>query len=144
MKKFLFLSLFAATVLISCDVRRKDKIADDSAKQLEKALKDTTEVQIIDTVYNFGKVTEGDKVEYNFRFKNIGKKPLVIIHSSASCGCTVAEKPEGPVMPGEINFIKVVFNSKGKVGHNEKSITVTSNANPEFPTLLLEGEVQAK
>ena len=141
MKK-LFLLVLVPAVILSCDVRRKDKIADDAAARAEQALKDSTTVQVIDTSYNFGKVTEGEKVEYNFRFKNIGKKPLVIIKTTASCGCTVPEKPEQPILPGEAGFIKVVFNSKHKMGHNEKTITVTSNANPPFPPLLLIGEVE--
>ena len=130
MKKYV---LFLMTVIsfVCCDVRRKDKMA----------AQDTTAVQIIDSLYNFGTVAEGEKVTYNFRFKNSGNKPLIVTNTTASCGCTVPEKPEKPVLPGETAFIKVVFNSKGKVGHNEKTITVTSNANPAFPPLLLKGEV---
>jgi hypothetical protein len=141
MNRYFLFCVLASIILFSCEIKRKDKISDDASKLIERALRDSTTVQIIDTAYNFGKVVNGDKVEYNFRFKNTGKKPLIITNTAASCGCTVAEKPEQPVMPGETSFIKVVFNSKGKVGHNEKSITVTSNANPEFPALLLTGEV---
>ena len=134
--------LIIAAVLVCCNARRYDKVADGTDKTAI-ALKDSTTVQLIDSVYNFGTATEGEKVTYNFRFKNSGKKPLIITNTSASCGCTVPEKPDKPVMPGETAFIKVVFNSKGKVGHNEKTITVSSNAYPEFPPLLLKGEVVA-
>ena len=68
----------------------------------------------------------------------------MIDRASASWGCTVREKPEKPVMPGDTGFIKVVFNSKGRVGLVDKNITVISNAKPEFPTLLLTGEVIEK
>jgi len=132
-----------AATFIACNMRRSDKVVDDAVKQASDALLDTTTVQLIDSVYNFGTVTEGEKVTYNFRFKNSGHKPMVITNTSASCGCTVPEKPEKPVMPGETSFIKVVFNSQGKVGHNEKNITVTANTNPSFPLLLLKGEVSA-
>ncbi len=143
MKKY-FLFLFILIILISCDVRRKDKIADDLETQKVLALKDTTTVQIIDSAYNFGKVTDGEKVEYSYRFKNTGTKPLVIIDASASCGCTVPQKPEKPILSGEIGFIKIVFDSKGRVGEAHKTITIMSNANPEFPQLALTGEVEAK
>ena len=129
--------------LVCCNVRRSDKVADGTLSMTEMAAKDSTTVQIIDSVHNFGSVTEGEKVTYNFRFKNSGTKPLIITNTSASCGCTVPEKPDKPVLPGETAFIKVVFNSKGKVGHNEKTITVLSNANPAFIPLLLKGEVVA-
>lgn len=143
MKKYI-LFLLVTLILISCDVRRKDKIADDVAAQTAQALKDSTTVQIIDSAYNFGKVTDGEKVEYSYRFKNTGTKPLVIVNASASCGCTVPQKPEKPVLPGETGFIKVVFDSKGRIGNAHKTITVISNADPEFPQLILTGDVVGK
>ena len=143
MKKIL-LFLLVSGIFISCDNRRKDKLADDTAKQTEQALKETTMVQIIDSAYNFGKVTDGEKVEYSYRFKNVGTKPLVVIEAHASCGCTVPQKPEKPVLPGEMGFIKIVFDSKGRIGAAHKTITVTSNAKPEFPQLVITGDVVAK
>ncbi|MBK8520016.1 MAG: DUF1573 domain-containing protein [Ferruginibacter sp.] len=143
MKKYILFLLVSATV-VSCDVRRKDKIADDTETQKLQALKDSTTVQIIDTTYDFKTVTDGEKVMYSYRFKNTGTKPLVIVEASASCGCTVPQKPEKPVLPGETGFIKVVFDSKGRVGPAHKTVTVQSNAKPEFPTLILTGNVIAK
>jgi hypothetical protein len=142
MKKYVLFFLVAASIT-SCDVRRKDKVADGIPSMAEMAAADSTTVQLIDSSYNFGTATEGEKISYNFRFKNSGTKPLIVTSAHASCGCTVPEKPEKPVMPGETSFIKVVFNSKGKVGHNDKTITVVSNANPAFPPLLLTGEITA-
>ena len=139
-----FLFLLVPVIIMSCDNSRKDKLAIDMAKRTELALKEKTTVQIIDSAYNFGKVTDGEKVEYNYRFKNIGTNPLVIIDASASCGCTVPQKPEKPIMPGEMGFIKIVFDSKGRVGNAYKTINVTSNANPEFPQLILTGDVTGK
>jgi Protein of unknown function (DUF1573) len=142
-KKIILILLVSATV-VSCDVRRKDKIADDTATQKALALKDSTTVQIIDSAYNFKPVTDGEKVEYSYRFKNTGTKPLVIVEATASCGCTVPQKPEKPILPGETGFIKIVFDSKGRVGEAHKTINVISNAKPEFPPLILTGNVVAK
>ena len=151
-KYFLFITL--PIIIASCDVKRKDKIADDSKLDSIKlvqqkmvqddAMKNTTTVQMIDSAYNFGTITEGEKVEYSYRFKNTGTNPLVIFEAHASCGCTVPEKPEKPILPGETGFLKVVFNSTGKKGHNEKDITVSANANPAFPILKLSGEIKEK
>jgi hypothetical protein len=141
-KKYILL-LLVCSAIISCDVRHKDKIADDTETLKALALKDSTTVQIIDSAYNFGKVTDGEKVEYSYRFKNTGTKPLIVVQATASCGCTVPQKPEKPILPGQIGFIKIVFDSKGRVGEAHKTITVTSNANPEFTPLVLTGEVVA-
>ncbi len=143
MKKYIFF-LLVPVIAIACNNNGKDITAADTVKQNGIALKDNTTVEIIDAGYDFGKVTDGEKVEYNYRFKNTGTKPLVIINVSATCGCTVPQKPEKPILPGETGFIKVVFDSKGRVGSAHKSITVTSNANPGFPELQLTGEVLEK
>jgi len=137
------LLLLSGVIFFACNIRRNDKVVDDAVQQAVTAALDTTSVQLIDSIYNFGTITEGEKVTYNFRFKNAGDKALVISSTSASCGCTVPEKPEKPILPGETGSIKVVFNSKGKVGHNEKNITVMANTQPSFPLLLLKGEVVA-
>ena len=105
---------------------------------------DTTSVQMIDSVYDFGHVTEGTKVSHDFEFKNTGKNPLVISSAHASCGCTVPEKPEEPVKPGETGIIKVVFNSASHPGPAHKTIVVASNAYPQFSVLLVTGTVDSK
>ena len=135
----LFCSL--GLLLAGCDVRKKDKLS--ATAKMEA--KDPTTVQMIDSVYDFGKVTEGEIVEFSYRFKNTGDKPLVITERPrASCGCTIAEKPEEPILPGTIGFIKVKFNSENRPGEAHKTVMVLSNANPPFPELVLKGEVMGK
>lgn len=164
MKKYLLLTSLPL-VLLSCDVRKKDKIVDDSKldsiqlvqkqkeqenaflkkqKEQEEAMKNATSVQMIDSIFNFGTKTQGEKVEFSFRFKNTGNNPLIIFDATASCGCTVPEKPDEPIKPGETGFIRVVFDSKGKSDHQTKDVTVTSNAVPAFPPLRLEGDIIKK
>ncbi len=129
-------------LITGCDVRKKDTKANIPSK-IE--VKDPTTVQVIDSVYDFGKVSEGEVIEYSYRFKNNGNKPLVITEQPrASCGCTIAERPEEPVMPGDTGYIKVKFNSENRPGEARKTVTVSSNANPPFPELLLMGEVIGK
>ena len=141
MNKFLTV-LILSVLLFSCDIRKNkskgDVLASDSSAQV---FKDSTTVQMIDSVYDFGKVTDGEKVEFSYRFKNTGKNLLIVSNATASCGCTVPERPEEPIKSGETGFIKVVFNSKGRVGTAHKEVTITSNAYPAFPKLELKGEV---
>jgi len=141
MKK-LSLIAFISISLFSCDMHRRDKIADDAGVLMEQELKDSTSVQVAQTTYTFDTATEGQKIEHDFSFKNSGSKPLIIIKATASCGCTIADKPEQPILPGDTGLIKVIFNSTGKRGSNHKTITVESNAYPSFPQLILKGEVK--
>lgn len=143
-KKYLIAGILSILIFAGCDVRKHDKIATNNSLTQQIEIKDPTTVQIIDSAFNFGKVSEGEIVEYNYRFKNTGTKLLIVTNVSASCGCTVPEKPEQPIQPGETGFIKVKFNSEHRVGKAHKTVTVSSNAQPAFPELLLTGEVTEK
>ena len=143
MFKYLFIAT-TALLLLSCNIRNKKEVEKNDVLTKQLQIQDPTTVKIIDSAYNFGKVAEGEIVEYNYRFKNTGNKPLVITNATASCGCTVPEKPEQPILPGETGFIKVKFNSEHRVGMAHKTVTISSNATPTFPELLLTGEVTEK
>ena len=130
--------------LISCDVRNHDKIASTNPLNKQVEIKDPTTVKVLDTLYNFGNIKEGEIVNCSFRFVNTGTKPLIITDTKAQCGCTVPERPTEPIKPGDTSVIKATFNSAGKEGHTNKTITVISNTEPAFPTLLITGEIEKK
>lgn len=76
---------------------------------------------------DFGKITEGQKLEVAYHFKNTGTKPLIISKVEPGCGCTVAETPKEPIAPGKEGIIKASFDSNGRVGPQHKSIFVSAN-----------------
>lgn len=87
-----------------------------------------TSIEWLDpTQQNMGKIKEGQVMEVTWRFKNTGQKPLVIVNASASCGCTVAEKPEQPIAPGEEGLIKAKFDSHDRSGEQNKQVYVQAN-----------------
>ena len=150
-KNVMMRTCLAATALIllaiGCDVRNKDKEATSATTAstgINTASAQSTTAQIIDSVHDFGEISEGAIVEFNFRFKNTGTAPLVVTNVSASCGCTVPEKPEQPIRPGETGFIKAKFDSDKRPGETMKTVTVTSNTSPAFPELILKGKVLPK
>jgi hypothetical protein len=110
----------------------------DSAK-----LKNLGTMDFADTVHDFGNIREGESVQYDFAFKNNGKSPLLISNAAGSCGCTVPDYPHDPIEAGKSGIIKVVFNSKGKSGHQEKSVTITTNSARSKHMLYIKGEVAA-
>lgn len=141
MKKFFALILISAFIF-SCNVRDEKKTSIDTLNEQDSLAQ--TSVLMIDSVFDFGNINEGDIAEFSFRFKNSGTKPLIVTNTSASCGCTVPERPEQPIMPGKEGFIKVKFNSSRREGEMHKQVTVVSNANPAFPKLVLKGNVIPK
>jgi hypothetical protein len=78
--------------------------------------------------HDFGDIVQGDKVEHVFKFTNTGNEPLIITNIQVTCGCTAPEWPRNPIMPGAKGEIKIAFNSAGKIGRQNKTVTVVSNA----------------
>ncbi|MBL7719415.1 MAG: DUF1573 domain-containing protein [Flavipsychrobacter sp.] len=94
-----------------------------------------------DSVYDFGKIKEGEVVMHEFEFTNNGKSALIIASANASCGCTVPEYPKDPVAPGQTGKMTVRFNSQGKTGQQEKHITIKSNSRRGEQYLVIKAEV---
>lgn len=92
--------------------------------------------------YDFGTIPEGPKVEYSFAFKNTGKEPLEIKDVKGSCGCTTPEWPKEAVAPGQTSYIKAIYNTSGRPGPFNKSITITSNAYTPTKRLFIKGTVE--
>ena len=92
--------------------------------------------------YDFGSVVQGGTVDHTFKFKNTGTAPLVISNIGVSCGCTTPEWTKAPVMPGKTGTIAAHFNSTGKMGMQNKVLTVESNATAGSTTVSLVGEVK--
>ena len=103
-----------------------------------------TKIEWIDSTFDMGRVVEGEKLEVAFRFKNVGTHPLVISSIVPSCGCTVAEKPEEAVAPGNEGVVKAAFNSQGRIGLNHKNLTVNMNTREGTYNLKFAVEVLAK
>ncbi|XZF14793.1 DUF1573 domain-containing protein [Chitinophagaceae bacterium MMS25-I14] len=95
-----------------------------------------------DTTHDFGTIHEGEVVTQEFSFKNNGKSPLIIGSATGSCGCTVADFPHDPILPGKGGVLKVMFNSKGKEGHQEKTVTVNTNTARGTHMIFIKAEVK--
>jgi hypothetical protein len=98
--------------------------------------------------FNFGTIKQGDIVTHEFKFKNTGKEPLIISEAHGSCGCTVPEYPKEPIKPNGTGVIKVTFNSAGKMGAQDKTVTLsynggTADGSPQQIIIHLKGTVEA-
>ena len=86
------------------------------------------------TDHDFGTITEGQKVTYTYKVKNNGEAPLIIQSAQPSCGCTVPTWTKDPIPVGGAGFVTAEFDSSGKPGINNKTITITSNTWPKVTT----------
>lgn len=97
--------------------------------------------EFVEEVVDFGKITQGEIVSTTFKFRNVGKSNLIISSAQGSCGCAVPEWPKEPIKPGEDGSISVTFNSNGKQGLQNKTITLIANTVPNTKVLAIKGEV---
>lgn len=93
-------------------------------------------------VFNFDTIQNGDIIEHQFIFKNIGTSNLKIVETKVSCGCTIASYSEEDIKPGSTGTLSVQFNSENKKAYQEKNIIVISNSYPNESTVTLKGYVQ--
>lgn len=104
--------------------------------------KGTPDMLFSEYEHDFGKVAEGEKVSYQFRFENKGTGDLVIASVMTTCGCTVTKYNRKPIQPGESGTIEAVFDTSGRDGMQTKTITVNSNASVPVILLKITAEVQ--
>ena len=100
-------------------------------------------ITFVKDIHDFGKVIQGEKVAYGFIFKNTGTSDLVINQVKTSCGCTAPKFSKDPIKPGEQRVITVTFDSKGRKGIQNKSITVLSNCQPSTTVVRIKAMVIA-
>ncbi len=117
--------------LISNPITADDVVSPETAAKIE----------FEEEVFDFGDIEEGESVEHLFKFKNTGENPLVISNAKGSCGCTVPEWPRSPIAPGGKGEIKVIFNSKGKTGSQNKTVTIMANTLPNETLIRIVGKV---
>ena len=94
--------------------------------------------------HHFGKVEEGEKISYTFRYENKGTAPLAISQVTTTCGCTVPKYDTKPIGPGEAGNLEVVFDTSGRNGMQTKTISVRSNASVPVILLKITAEVHQK
>ena len=117
----------------------KDKKAGEMTATDGKGAK----IEFKETMFDFGKIKEGEKVKHKFAFTNTGTTPLIVSKVNPSCGCTTPDWTKTPVAPNESGFVEVEFDSQGRPGMATKSVTVVGNTDPTDNKLDFKVEVIA-
>ena len=131
-------------ILLALSLTAAGYTAQAQAMKAANATEKVAGPQIVfeETKYEFKPISQGEVVDHVFKFKNTGTQPLVINNIGVSCGCTTPEWTKDPVAPGKSGTIAAHFNSAGKMGMQNKVLTVESNSVGGSTTVSLVGEVK--
>jgi hypothetical protein len=144
-KKLLLVAILSLFILGACNNENKQLPADvvKNTKSADGDNTNTSEPKMFfeETTHNFGDIIYGERVIYGFKFTNIGGSDLVITRVNTSCGCTVGDYPKQPIKPGKTGIIEVTFDSKGRKGIQNKTVTILANTQPNKTTLRIKGNV---
>ena len=147
LKKTAAMLAIASLLLTACKKENAAlRIDDETAKKAEIAHAQSGNLPVakFDTMeYDFGNIKQGEKVEHVFKVTNEGTADLVISEAKPSCGCTVPEYTKTPIKPGATGDIKVIFDSTGKSGQQEKSVTVSLNTEKATEVLKFKANIEA-
>jgi len=126
--------------------KKQKKLSADLVNNPETAQKEKKEGLLPELSFdkkkhNFGEILQGESVSHLFTFTNSGEGDLIISQAKGSCGCTVPEWPRETISSGETDEIKVTFNSAGKSGRQNKTITLVTNAIPNTTVLTISAHI---
>lgn len=137
-----FANLICLFTVISCSPQaQQNKVNENTDSVSSLSGSSLPVIEFSEEKHDFGDIAAGEKVSYAFSFKNTGSANLLINSAQGSCGCTVPSFPKEPIKPGETGLIDVIFNSEGKSGMVEKTITLVTNCKPSTKILTIVAKI---
>ena len=147
MKKVILSIAVVGILFSSCGEENKElstNIVKNDATAEEGATSEAMpKMKFKNDLYDFGEISQGEKVSFSYSFTNTGDADLVITSAQGSCGCTVPTWPKEPIKAGATAQIDVVFDSNGKSGKQHKQVTIVANTTPATNVVALTGSVIA-
>lgn len=99
-------------------------------------------IAVEDPRHNFGVVPEGDIVRHVFEIGSMGEVPFTVTGVESSCECVTADWTTDPIAPDEWGEVGVEFDSRGRHGWFEHTLSVESTAAPSPLDLQITGFVE--
>ena len=140
-RDFTILFSFLVTLLISVSCVDKNNNSSDNQVAVKDSLAGTPMIAFNKDSHDFGTIVQGEMVSYTFLYKNEGDGGLVLTSASSSCGCTIPNYSKKPLLPGKEGKLEVVFDSKGKMGTQNKTVAIRTNGVPARKILNIHVEV---
>lgn len=135
---FAFDNIFLATTDASQPIK-KINISADVRERFPKSgpeAEHPPRIKLDNLTHDLGRIEEGDMPEATFRVSNMGGSTLKIRKLSAGCTCIIPAIAQTSLEPGEQTLIRARFNTRGRIGEQEKELILISN-DPSAHELVL-------
>lgn len=93
------------------------------------------EIEVDKHTIKFPKTKEGVQLKHTYLLTNTGNAPLLLQNYEVSCTCTKAEFPKTPILSNQTVEVAISFDTKDKIGWQDREVTLHSNAK-NSPTKL--------
>jgi hypothetical protein len=126
-----YISLLSLILVMSCKGENKLEVGQKTSMKIDK-------------LFDAGTRVKGEVIEAKFNIENTGDYPLVFGEIKGSCSCTVAEKPEAPILPGENGVISATVDTESFRINSEvsKYVTLVANTEPNRVTLRIKAQIK--
>ncbi len=126
-----YISLLSLLLLAACSGGNKLEVGQKTSMKIDK-------------LFEAGTRVKGEVIEARFNIENTGDYPLVFGEIKGSCSCTVAEKPEAPILPGEKGVILARVDTESFRVNSEvsKYVTLIANTEPNRVTLRITAQIK--
>ncbi len=132
-KNIIIINIIFLFLLLSCENNGETNVITDDNFVNKSAPK----IEFVNKICNFGTLIQGEIIEHNFVYKNIGGKELKILSVKADCGCTVPKFDKKGIKSGQTAKIKVIYNSDGFYNNQYKTIKVKTNCDTVAIDLII-------
>lgn len=101
-------------------------------------------IKIEQKTQKFSKTKAGELLKFEYNITNTGNMPLIISELKVACACTKFEFETSPILTNQKSTIYVTFDTKNKIGYQDRIIEVYSNAHSSPDKLRFKGMVDHK
>ena len=133
---FIAILLIAVTIIIFCARDRTNEQEDNYYND------PTTTVVFEESLFDVGNVPNDTVINRTYKFRNMGKNPLILYYVDSGCSCTGYSVSEKIIMPDGTGEITLSLDTKEKsAGMFLVNATARMNTKDELHSLRIEGNI---
>jgi len=135
-KYFPFISCLSGLLLCSCystkgQITEKSLVITEAPQISSDTVIAFAKIEFDSMAYDFGTIRQGEVLEKTIYFTNTGQADLKIDLITA-CECTTLDWSRLPIKVGQRSKIKILYNSKDKVGPQTVDLDIMANTAKGF------------